>query len=163
MNNLIRSIKIISLNINRAIESRSRSIVWFTMSLINPLLMIIFWTAASASNNNLPMKISSLQNYYLLLIVVTSLIISHAEEGVAYEDIRHGGMAKYLLKPAHYYWLKFFEEIPFRLLQGSFGVIVLIGLTLTFKISIINLSATSAIFALVVIVLAIFICYTFKM
>lgn len=52
--------------------------------------------------------------------------MSHSEENIALIDIQEGRLGNYILKPFIYFFAKWMEEIPYRLLQGSFGVITLI-------------------------------------
>jgi len=122
----MRYLKILKLNFEKVFEHRARSFVWFTLSLINPLIMILFWKGAKLNaNSHITNKwnISSLSAYYILLIIASSILISHIEEDVAYYDIRKGKLSNYLLRPISYYWLNLIQETPYRILQGIFAII----------------------------------------
>lgn len=51
--------------------------------------------------------------------------MSHSEEDISLIDIQEGHLGNYLLKPFMYFFAKWTEEIPYRLLQGSFGILTL--------------------------------------
>lgn len=59
--------------------------------------------------------------------------MAHVEEEVAVNDIQQGGLVKYLVKPFPYALFKFFEELPWRLLQGFFGLAILVFLNFWLK------------------------------
>ncbi len=43
-----------------------------------------------------------------------------------HKDIQNGEMSRYLLKPQSYYWHNIiFNEIPYRIIQGLYGIIVI--------------------------------------
>lgn len=119
-------IRIFALHFQQAFALRSRSVVWFLIALLNPLTYFLFWSGAYAGNQALftQWNLSSLATYYFLLVIAGSLLIVHIEEDVAHWDIQQGGLSRYLLKPFSYIRLKFFEELPWRIIQGFFGVII---------------------------------------
>lgn len=104
------------------------SFVWFVQAIIPTAIFFMFWIGAlkSAGGNIAGWNLSSITSYYFLLIIAGSLLVSHIEEDVANDDIQQGYMTNYLLKPYSYFTLKFLTEIPWRLLQGSFGLIILV-------------------------------------
>ena len=60
------------------------------------------------------------------------MLSSHIEEDVAEFDIQQGDLVRYLIRPFPYYWIKFIEEIPYRILQGSYGIIIMITVAVFF-------------------------------
>lgn len=127
----MRYAKILFLNFQSIFEERTRSFVWFLLSLYGPLLMILFWRGA-----NTTISFSSIASYYFLLVIGGSLLMSHSEENIALIDIQEGRLGNYILKPMMYFFAKWAEEVPYRLLQGSFGIVALVLFTLIFHIHI---------------------------
>jgi ABC-2 type transport system permease protein len=95
------------------------------MPTINMLPMMLFWTIAARSGNvEFEWSYQALNTYYIFLIIAISMLTSHIEEDIGDFDIKGGDLSKYLIKPYPYHWLKFFEETPYRVLQGSYGIIL---------------------------------------
>lgn len=162
----MRYLRIIFLHFESVFEHRLRSLVWFFDAMINPLVILLFWAGARVSNSQINKQWSTqnINSYYLLLIVAAALLVSHIEEDIAYFDIRQGDLARYLTKPFSYYWLKFIEEIPYRVLQGTYGVVALFIISLFFKNLIqVVLTPQTVLVGLLCATLAFFICYTYKM
>lgn len=121
----MRFFRMFLLNFQNVFEYRARSFVWFIIGLIGPFTMILFWNGAS-QNSHGQLHFSEIASYYLLLIPVGITLTSHVEEDIAYEDIKDGMLTKYLTKPYPFYWMKFLEESPYRLLQGFYGIIIVL-------------------------------------
>src|SRR3989338_1849411 len=161
---MIEHLKIILLQFEHIIEHRARSFVWFLLALINPLILILFWRGASQENIASQISLPELTAYYFFLIFGVTFLMAHIEEDVAYYDIKQGNLVRYLLRPISYYWIKFYEEIPYRILQGFYGIIAVTTLFLFFgKFVSINLTPFSLILSIIIALLAFFISYTFKM
>ena len=125
----MRYLRFFLLQFQEVIEDKSRIIVWFLLATIAPLILILFWRGASLSNGWTSAEITS---YYLFAIVIYAGAMCHQEEHVATIDIQEGGLTAYLLKPFSYIRLIFFNEISYRLIQGSVGLILLGLLILLF-------------------------------
>ncbi len=107
---------------------------------------------------------SSILSYYLLIAFASSFVVAHIEEDVSYHDIREGGIVKYLIRPLSYYWFKFFEEIRFRILQGSYVIITILVIRIVFgKIITITTDPTLFFMAMLSIMAAFVLSFTFKM
>ncbi|HSD98692.1 MAG TPA: ABC-2 family transporter protein [Patescibacteria group bacterium] len=126
----MRYVRIFLLTFQSVFEERGRSLVWFLLSCINPFIMMLFWRGANISSTTLSM----ITSYYFFLIIGGSIIMSHSEENIALIDIQEGRLANYLLKPFPYYSLKWLEELPYRALQGSFGLIVVALFSFLFQV-----------------------------
>jgi len=162
----MRYVRIFALHFQEAFALRSRSVVWFLIALLNPLTYFLFWTGMYAGNQ-VPFaqwNLSSIATYYFLLVIAGSLLVVHIEEDVAYWDIQQGGLSQFLLKPLSYILLKFFNELPWRLIQGFFGVIIFVMFWILFG-SFIEVAHTSLdiVFAVFIIVLGYIISFIFKM
>ena len=100
-------------------------VVWFLISLINPMVYLLFWRGAYTT---LPQssgwQLSGFASYYFLLVIASSFLLVHIEEYIAYYDIEKGYLANHLLKPVSYFWYQFFHELPYRVVQGLFGLLV---------------------------------------
>ena len=156
--------KIMFLHFEGIFEHRFRSLIWFLIPVVNVLPMILFWTTAIQNNPNISWSMKSLNSYYLMLIIAMSMLISHIEEDVAETDIKQGELSRYLLKPFPYYWIKLFEEIPYRILQGLYGIGLFLLFSLVFSNFFqINLNSGIIFFGLVSSALAFLLSFTFKM
>ncbi len=161
----MRYVRIFLLHFQDAFQNRGRSFVWFLLSLLNPLLVLLFWRGAFESGSPLPgWNYQSIAGYYLLLVVAGSFLQVHIEEEVSRRDIQSGALSQYLTRPFPYILMKYFTELPWRIIQGFFGVIVLIifsfilknGLSLTHDP--VEIAAS-----IIIILLASFISFLFKM
>lgn len=161
----MRYIRIFLLHFQYVFEHRSRSFVWFLISLFSPFVMFLFYKGASVSQQNLiPWSLTQITSYYFFLVIATSFLTSHVEEDVAREDIQEGMLVKYLTKPFSYYWINFFEELPYRVLQGFFGVVVLCIGTFIFRVQFSFVTdIPSLLLSILIILLAYMLCFTFKM
>lgn len=121
---LTRLAKIAKLYFEIALEYRSRSFVWFLISLVNPLILLIYWLGFFKSHPDSNLSLPAITTYYLLLIIASALLMSHAEEDVGYEDIQLGYLSRYLVLPIPYILLHALGEIPWRVIQGFFAAIV---------------------------------------
>ncbi len=118
-----------------ALEYRSISFVWFLVTLINASMYLLFWRGALTNQNTSTQfwTISSAISYYILLIIAGGFLHAHIEEDVAYEDIQKGDLVKYLTRPLSYFWFKYFLELPWRIIQGFFGIVVFVGVVIFYK------------------------------
>ena len=161
---MIEHLKIILLHFEQIIEHRARSFVWFLLALINPLILIMFWRGANKDSLSGQITVSELTIYYFFLIIAVTFLMSHIEEDVAYYDIKQGNLVRYLLRPISYYWIKFYEELPYRVLQGFYGLIIL-AIFFSFFGNFASPLLTPLIFILSILIaiFAYFISFTFKM
>jgi len=122
----MRYVQIFFLYFQEAFAERGRSFVWFLITLLNPLLYFTFWYAATGGGEQtiFGSSMQSISSYYFLLIVAGSMLQSHAEENIGYWHIYHGRLTNYLLRPISYYGINFLSEIPWRIIQGFFGIVV---------------------------------------
>lgn len=158
--------KTLILSSQHALNYRGRMFVWFLGSFINPLSLLIFWVAVYKEKEDLlsGWSVSNISAYYLLLVIAGSFIIAHIEEDVAIRDIREGGLVNYLLKPVSYYMMKLADEIPWRVVQGLFGLIIFAGFLLLFPRLVSLPTELFLIFSsILIIALAFILSFTFKM
>lgn len=160
----MRYLTIFLLNFQSVFERRGVSFIWFLITLFNPLIMLFYWRGALQGNAIKGWHVSSVSTYYFLLVIVAALLMSHIEDQVAHEDIEQGGLVRYILKPFSYYWFHFFHEIPYRILQGFFGIVTLGIVALIFR-NVLSLSFQFpyVLFALFSGICAYFLSFTFKM
>lgn len=162
----MKFINIFLLFFQHVVNFRSRIFIWFLTSFLNPLSLLIFWVAVFKDREGVltGWTLSTVTTYYFLLIIAGSFIIAHIEEDVAIKDIREGQLVAYLIKPVSYYWIKFFNETPWRIIQGFFGVIVFSIFYILFSefITLPN-TLTGITMAAIMVLLAFFISFTFKM
>lgn len=157
-------LNIFSLHLQQVLHHRLRSLVWFFIPLMNNLTLILFWSGAlKNSTPSANWTMSSVTTYYFLLTIAGSMLNSHIEEDIASLDIQQGDLVRYLVRPFPYYWIKFIEEIPYRLLQGSYGIVLLVLFSLTFG-NLIQISHDPFVLSMsgLIAILAYFMSYTMK-
>ncbi len=162
----MRYINMFLLHFQDAFYERARSFVWFLIPSLNALLILIFWIGVfhekgvAFSNWSLP----SISSYYFLLIIAGSFLEMHIEEDVARLDIQEGGLSMYLLRPFSYFWFKFFHEIPWRIIQGTYGLLLFAVFGLFFG-RFVQFADSFLVLGLsfIIIVLAFFMSFVFKM
>jgi ABC-2 type transport system permease protein len=125
----MRYLRIFSLQFQEVIQDRSRIVVWFLLACVSPLILILFWRGAT----HIPgWTTAEIMSYYLFAIVIYAGAMCHQEDHVATVDIQEGGLTAYLLKPFSYLKLIFFNEVSYRMVQGTIGLILLGVLMLAF-------------------------------
>lgn len=125
-----RLLTIFSLYSQHALEYKARSFVWFFVILIDVVVYLLYWRGVlNDPSGNQIWSFSEAVSYYLLLLVAGSFLQVHIEEEVAFEDIQYGRLSQYLLRPFSYTKFKFFQELPWRIIQGGFGVLTLLGIS----------------------------------
>jgi ABC-2 type transport system permease protein len=116
------------------------------------------------TNNLSNWTLSSVTSYYFLLIVAAAVLMTHPEIPIIRDDIEKGELAGRLLKPFSYYWQRFHAEIPVRIFQGIVGTLIFFLLIYLYRAHMsFHLSLTTGLLALIIIVFAYLICFTFKM
>jgi len=158
-------LNIFFLHFQQVFHHRLRSLVWFFIPFIQNFPLILFWSGAiKNSTPTANWTISSITTYYVFLTIAGTTLTSHIEEDVAKIDIQQGDLVRYLLRPFPYYWIKFIEELPYRLLQGSYGIILLILSSFVFGKLIQITSDPFIIFmSAIIAILAYFLIFTMKM
>ena len=161
----MKYVRIFFLHFQHVLQNRARSFVLFLLAFINPLMALAFWLGAIRQQQQIAgWNLSSISSYYFLLIIAGSFLIAHIEEDVAIIDIMEGGIVRYLTKPFSYYWIKFYEEIGWRILQGLYGLFVFLFFVFFFGNFVTLASSLSLIFlSIIIIVLGYMISFTFKM
>lgn len=161
----MRQLRILALHFEGILEHRFRSLIWFLNAFLNPLIVLLYWYGSLLSSGKSldGWSLSYFTSYYFILIFVGAFTVSHVEEDIAFEDIQQGNLVKYLLRPLSFYWFKFYEEIPYRVLQGSYGLIVFMLLLILFgKFISITQNPLIMLMSLLMFVLAYFLSFTFK-
>lgn len=128
--------------------------------------MLLFWRGAFAGNAE-PLEgwsYNSITTYYLLLVVAGAFLQVHIEEEVARRDIQSGFLSQYLTRPIAYIVMKFFTELPWRMIQGFFGIVTLVVFSFVFTngLSLIY-DMESVLASFFIIILALLISFVFKM
>lgn len=160
----MRLLNIISLHFQQVFHHRLRSLVWFFIPLLNNLTLILFWGGALKNGGSGMWTLTTATTYYFLLTIAGSLLSSHIEEDVAIFDIQYGDLTRYLTRPFPYFWIKFIEEIPYRILQGFYGIIVFIGFTLLFgKFIVLTHNPVIILLCIASMIMAFFLSFTMKM
>jgi hypothetical protein len=157
-------INIALLHFQQVFHHRLRSFVWFLIPLLNQPYLILFWRGALSTPRPPPMDHAC--GHRLLFSV------DDCRFAPVFPHRRGCGALRYPVRRAYqiphpplpYYWIKFIEEIPYRILQGFYGVILVILFTLFFG-TVVRLSGDPVIVlsCLIMCVLAFFLSFTLKM
>lgn len=105
------------------------------MSVFIPSIICMYWVVALKDNPQLGKLFSTSQiiSYYITTVLLSALVVTHMKEHIMQLDIQNGEMSRYLLKPQSYYWYNIiFNEIPYRIIQGSYGIIVMVCIAVFF-------------------------------
>jgi len=160
----MKYLKIIFLHFEHVFENRLRSFIWFLIPLMNNLLLIVFWKGSVIEGKNFQWTMSSITSYYFIMTIVGSMLSSHIEEDVSEYDIQEGDLVRYLTRPFSYYLAKFIEELPYRLLQGSYGIILFVLFIVFFHpVIALNTNLTQLPFLLIILAFGFAISFTLKM
>lgn len=147
--------------------SRGRVFVWWSMSVLLPVISLFFWRGAYSEKSQYLAQIISLGNiesYYLVSFALTSFMVVHPEDGIIREDIKAGGLVRHLLKPINILGNYFIKEYIYRLMQLCLGIFGALAISQLLHISIKLLSSISIfLFGLVMIFIAQLICFTLKL
>src|SRR3972149_7530644 len=130
-----RYIRIFLLNAQQALEYRSVSLVYLLITAVNAGMYLLFWHGAliTAPANASGWSLSAAVSYYLLMVILGAFLHVHVQGEVAFEDIQKGNMVRYLTRPLSYFKFKFFEELPWRVIQGGFGAGIMALVLLVYK------------------------------
>jgi len=147
-----------------ALEYKARSFVWFFVILIDVGVYLLYWRGVLLGPQagaiwTLPKAIS----YYLLLLVAGTFLQVHIEEEVAFEDIQYGRLSQYLLRPFSYLGFKFFQELPWRIMQGGFGLITLVGISVLTRRVEVTFHPEMVLPVISIILSAFILCFFYKM
>jgi ABC-2 type transport system permease protein len=103
-------------------------------------------------------------SYYFLLIIAGAFLQVHIEESVAYYDIQEGQLAHHLIRPYPYLLSKFFTELPYRIIQAGFGLVVFVLLRIVYgQFVTVGISFTVILMSVAVTALGFWISFLFKM
>jgi len=162
---MIRYLRIFSLYFQNVFSHRGRPLVYVATYVFNSVLFLTFIQGVFHQTNNLNnWSLSSVTSYYFLLIIAAAVLMSHPEIPAIRDDIEKGELAGRLLKPFSYYWQRFHAEIPVRIFQGIVGAIIFFLLIYLYHAHMdFKLSLATGLLALIIIMLAYLICFTFKM
>ena len=161
----MKHLRIFALHAQHVFQYRLRNFIWFLNSLINPLVLLLFWKGVlKPGETQNGWTNESIQSYYLLLIVGSSLLIHHVELMVAYYEIKQGNLTQSLLRPYSHLKLRLISESPWRFIQAFYGFISLALLYVLFDFKITISQDSSTLFtAFIIAVLAFFLSFIFKM
>lgn len=160
----MRYFRLFLLNLEYVLSHKSRSIIWFLIALVGPFVFIVYWRGAFSTQQEIAgWTVSMITSYYIILSFVNITLMSHSEEDVGRQDIRDGNLTTCLLKPFSYYWMKFYEEIPYRIFQGACSLSMVLLLYILFgKDLSIFITPLSFIFIVIIFMLGFIISQTLK-
>ncbi len=138
----------------RALGYKGASFVFNTLFFINAFLNIAIWVVVLKSPTyRSEVTFSSLIMYYIVLIFAHQLIQSYTGGMIANEDIKHGNLSTYLLKPFPYLLFIYIIELPWRFVQFVFSIPIVIVLLYFFHTSL-SLNANTILIGLLIFPLA---------
>jgi ABC-2 type transport system permease protein len=153
-----------SISLQDVLQSRMIELVWFTLSLINTMSLLLFWVAGFSNSGVVgSTTLPFIQHYYLFLIIAGQGLMSHVEETVWRYDIKEGGLVKYLLRPVSYFWSRFWLELPWRFGGLQFAIIGFILISLLLKLRVVFPPLAIWPLILITIVLGYLLSFVYKM
>lgn len=161
----MRYVRIFLLNFQYLLAHRERPLIYVFTYVFNALLFLAFMRGVFESHNSIGgWTLTSVTSYYFLLIPVAGTLMTHPEIPIFRDDIERGELAARLLKPFSYYWQRFYIEIPVRIFQSIIGISVFFILSVIFGNFLPHdLASNQLLFVALIVLLAYFICFTFKM
>ncbi len=145
--------------LQKYIYYRANAFIWAIFDISNYVILIIVWGAIYRTNNIVAgMNYQQMVNYYLLLSIIRELVYAAGGRNLIAEEIYHGELNIYLIKPMSYLKRVFIEEVSWRLIQTILFFIPFIilflsirksaGITMTVNLS--PLSIMALIFAFII-------------
>lgn len=121
----MRYIHVLRFFISDVAAYRAEAFVWFLLSLLNTISVLIVWMSGIRFGVVVGEGISIpwIQQYYLGVLVVFALLVSHISREISEQDIKQGGITMYLLRPCSYYLLKAMHELSWRLAEGGMALL----------------------------------------
>lgn len=163
----MKHLAILAIALHRVTYIRSRCAVYFGMSLFVPSIICMYWVVALKDNPTLGVlyQTDTIVTYYLVAITLSALLISHLKDEIMKREIQRGYLSQALLKPYPYYWYMFvFHEFPYRLVQGAFGILVIIAIAI-FAPTLLSLPLTpfAILWGAISCILGFFICFNLEL
>jgi len=120
--------KIFFIHLQNTFEQRSVMFVYFLMSLINPLIFVLFWQGATSGGRSIipGWDFSAIVSYYFYFTILNGLLMAHPEYDVSRLHIKEGNLVMFLLKPVSYFLQIFFLEFSWRFLRFFFGFMTIL-------------------------------------
>lgn len=156
----MRYLNIFFLSLQEVFEARSRLVVWVIWAAIVPSILIFFWRGAKSLSG---WTINEVTSYYLLVVIGSVFLMCHHENKIATLDIKEGGLTAYLLKPISYIKMQFFNELSYRVIEGTFSILLLGCFVLLFPHLFVFVSSPfSLLVGFLIVVSAIMLTFLFK-
>lgn len=161
----MRYARIFFIHFQDVLESRVRVFIWFLIPLSDVFILLLFWKGPLEGEAVLSnWTYSAIASYYVLLTIVVSSIVCHIEEDVSKTDIKNGQLVNYITKPLSYILIKFFQEVPWRILQGGYALFFAVLFFILFP-SLFTVSQTfeGVLFTILIFCFAFLLSFTYKM
>lgn len=125
----MRYFRIFLLHIQQVLEQRSYMMVYLIISLISPILLVLFWSGATAGGKSIVpgWNFANIASYYFYLTLISGLLMAHVEYPVSRAHIKDGQLATFLVKPLPYFLQVFFSEFAWRIIRALLGIIIFIA------------------------------------
>lgn len=145
--------------LQKYIYYRANAFIWAIFDISHFVILIIVWGAIYRTNTTVAgINYSQMVSYYLILSIIRELVYAAGGRNMIAEEIYHGQLNIYLIKPISYLKRVFIEEISWRLIQTAlffipFTVLFLlvnkhVGITTTAVLS--PLSIIALVFAFII-------------
>ena len=156
-------LRMLALQFEKVFEYKLKTLFYLFLPLINNLVIILFWVGAKPAQGQ-AVGMSAIMTYYVLVTICNLFLTSHTEYDVAELHIKQGELTNYLMKPISYFWLGALEELPYRILQASYALVLVGIIVFAFHVQL-NLHITLTTLPLIVLIfiLGYAISYTLKM
>lgn len=162
---LMRYVRILFIHLQDVFQSRLRVFIWFLIPVIEASILLFFWKGPLTKTASIAgWNYGELASYYIFLIIASSFIVCHIEEDVSKRDIKDGNLVNYVMRPFSYFWMKFFLEIPWRILQGAYGCILAVTIFLFAPSLFVFVNTLDGVlFSILIVIFALFLSFLYKM
>ena len=125
---------ILKLTWRRAFAYKGASAIYLTLTLLNNFLNIAIWSVAYLNPAFRAQEtFSTFITYFILVILFNHIVHSFSMGYMSDQDIKRGELSIYLLKPFPYLMYQILLEIPWRIIQFTMSLPVILLLIITYR------------------------------
>ena len=105
--------KIFKISLANQLEYRANFISGFLFSLVPFTVNVLLWLAVTAQSSTIPLEASGIVSYYFLTLITYNITSTTSVFKIS-DDIRHGSLNQYLIKPYNYALYQLAVDLPYR-------------------------------------------------
>ena len=105
--------KIFKISLANQLEYRANFISGFLFSLVPFTVNVLLWLAVTDQSSTIPLEASGIVSYYFLTLITYNITSTTSVFKIS-DDIRHGSLNQYLIKPYNYTLYQLAVDLPYR-------------------------------------------------